>query len=589
MIKKQLTTSGDVIFEYEGPEGKSFLSSKYDPKQEAERIFEDQEKEGVHLVFLFGSGNLSLIRKISSEFREIPFALVEKAEIAEITLKELTQAEKERVILLSEGNFLQDLESLFISFPAARVKFFYNRSSLRLFNDYYEKARAEIVRLHDKKSINRNTLGRFEHLWLRNIMRNTASIIKAGKVSDLIGVGKNKKAILVAAGPSLAKDLPLVKEYQDQVMIVAVDTTYKTLLRHGIRPDIVVVVDPQKVNSRYVENMPQDVSENTIIVAEPAVTPHALKASRDQLFMFDTIFPFYALLTSFFGKKGELDMGGSVATTGFDLCLKMQFDKVMILGLDLSFSKDSYHVPGTLYEEFWFSSIRRFQTLEMLNHKLLDYDNLQKVQDIHGQSVFLDAKFTLFKNWFENKLLHPEVAARFVGSLSGGIPLQNLARYELKDFLKTDSLLTHALKEQFRTELKQLATKVPVEFSAQKQDFKKSVLTRITSLDKILLITQDAIRTALQLSKKLRMKQDGSSLTRRLDECDQKLSEDFLGKDLVNIALQSVVYKIEEDRDSDHSHGTLEHPKAILDSLGLYQGMAEAIQLNLRFLKKIDI
>jgi hypothetical protein len=101
----------------------------------------------------------------------------------------------------------------------------------------------------------------------------------------------------------------------------------------------------------------------------------------------------------------------------------------------------------------------------------------------------------------------------------------------------------------------------------------------------MLAVLQEGIEAALKLSKKIRMRQDTTEVSRKLDAIDKQFTKDFVGKDLINMALQSVVYQIEEDAELKKSDKGVSHPKAIEDSLTLYREMKEATELNLRFLK----
>ncbi|MBL8992622.1 MAG: motility associated factor glycosyltransferase family protein, partial [Spirochaetia bacterium] len=465
MIREHKASDGSPVLEFVSAEGAFFLSSRVAPVQEAARILDGEFEEDVEMVIVFGAGHIPLIQKAVELFRSAKVAVVEKEAVILDAAKPLLENTAKPVTWLSGESLFKDLEVLLLEHPSRRIKFIHNRTEIRLAPDFYQKIKNEIIRLHDKKSINSNTLQRFERIWLRNVTGNTEAIIRAGGIADLRGMGKGLQALMIAAGPSLGKQLELIRTSQGKAVLVAADTVYKTLLNNGIRPDLVVVVDPQKINSRSVENIPESALRETIFVAEPAVIPKALEGSPGRLVMFNTIFPYYAHIAAHFGEKGNVDMGGSVATTAFDVCAQLGFDRTLVVGLDLSFKEDAYHVPGTMYEEHWFSGVRRFKTFEMQTFRLLDYFNLTPVKDQLGDTVYMDSRFVLFRSWFEKRLEETPIQNAFRNGTAGGIPLKNLERQDLGEFLShsvTDAAKKKALQDAIRDSIQKRAS-VPSE------------------------------------------------------------------------------------------------------------------------------
>ncbi|MEE6616748.1 6-hydroxymethylpterin diphosphokinase MptE-like protein, partial [Campylobacter coli] len=51
--------------------------------------------------------------------------------------------------------------------------------------------------------------------------------------------GISDTAIIVSTGPSLTKQLPLLKKYASKATIFCADSSYPILAKHGIKPDYV--------------------------------------------------------------------------------------------------------------------------------------------------------------------------------------------------------------------------------------------------------------------------------------------------------------------------------------------------------------
>ncbi|WP_257397354.1 6-hydroxymethylpterin diphosphokinase MptE-like protein [Campylobacter lari] len=79
--------------------------------------------------------------------------------------------------------------------------------------------------------------------------------------------GKNKSVIVVCAGPSLNKQLELLKANQDDYVIFSLDATYKTLLKNNIYPDFVFSMDIYEECASFYENLPQNKKEPIYVIS----------------------------------------------------------------------------------------------------------------------------------------------------------------------------------------------------------------------------------------------------------------------------------------------------------------------------------
>ena len=81
-------------------------------------------------------------------------------------------------------------------------------------------------------------------LMQENILCNAKYVIKGYKTRQFVDViPRNIPAIIVAAGPSLNKNILELKRLKGRAFIIAVDTAIKPLLNAGIIPDMYAVVD----------------------------------------------------------------------------------------------------------------------------------------------------------------------------------------------------------------------------------------------------------------------------------------------------------------------------------------------------------
>lgn len=92
-------------------------------------------------------------------------------------------------------------------------------------------------------------------------------------VSLLFGLAKDTKVLVVCAGPSLYESIEEIIQYRDHYVMIAVDTALPILDHFRIEPDLVYSVDPQALNSQYLESH----TGNSILIFDPTSTYLSLR------------------------------------------------------------------------------------------------------------------------------------------------------------------------------------------------------------------------------------------------------------------------------------------------------------------------
>ena len=120
--------------------------------------------------------------------------------------------------------------------------------------------------------VNRNTKVKFSAVVAKNLLANLKHLIKAYKTVQYAGkIPKEVPGIVVAAGPSLNKNIEELKKAKGKAFIIATDTAMKPLLNAGIIPDMYAVVDGKKPLSLIKIEGAQDIPLLCTIVAASEV------------------------------------------------------------------------------------------------------------------------------------------------------------------------------------------------------------------------------------------------------------------------------------------------------------------------------
>lgn len=188
---------------------------------------------------------------------------------------------------------------------------------------------------------NKNTFLRFQSQYIENIFKNMWTCKKmnlASQIGDILP--KEIPAVIVAAGPSLEKNINLLNEVKGHFLIVAVDTAVKYLMQKDIVPDITVTVDPIKSSDYYKDERTHDIP----CVFEINANTEIINKQRGRCFILACNDYINGLLESV-GKNIIINQsgGGSVATVAFALLHDLHQKKIILIGQDLASSNGKTH------------------------------------------------------------------------------------------------------------------------------------------------------------------------------------------------------------------------------------------------------
>lgn len=226
----------------------------------------------------------------------------------------------------------------------------------------------------------------------RQLAENRPLLASDGDVASLFGLARGKHALIVASGPTLQTNLATLQAQlqtrRQDYLLISVDTALAFLLRHGIRPDIVVTIDDAIHGSR----LPADQSAQTTLVYYPTVPTAALLAWQGPRKAAYSRSPMYQALMQEI-PKGTLHSGGSVIHPAVDLAVQMGCQQVILLGTDFAF-------PGELTHSGWADGALGPTVSQALSWTL----------DGHGRRVKTNPNFSAYRTELERYIArHPEV------------------------------------------------------------------------------------------------------------------------------------------------------------------------------------
>lgn len=233
-------------------------------------------------------------------------------------------------------------------------------------------------------------------------------------VDDLLETFQGKSLYIVAAGPSLDKNFLQLKEVGDQGIILATGTVFKKLMNVGIKPDYVLVTDPNPRVYKQIAGLED--CDVPMIYLSTAYHGFAANYKGKKYLVCQKDYPKAEDLAR---EKGLMlfQTGGSVSTTALDIGISFGCSRIIFLGLDLAYTDHYAHASDT--------SRRNVSQLQ----------DMRQVEDIHGNLISTSRSLDIFRNWIENRIRDVK-GIEFIDATEGGAKIKGMRIARLTDVLK---------------------------------------------------------------------------------------------------------------------------------------------------------
>ena len=178
---------------------------------------------------------------------------------------------------------------------------------------------------------------------IKHTLLHLPKMLKRASLKELL-TKRNKKAksaIVVSTGPSLTKQLPLLKQYQDKFIIFCADSAYHILHKHSIKPDYVLSLERIDWTSKLFDNDFKEFDEGILFVVvsftHENTIKHLEKNHRNYMIVMRPS-PFCKHLK--IDDYGYLGYHHSVANMAYELATNLGHENIILIGQDLAYAKD---------------------------------------------------------------------------------------------------------------------------------------------------------------------------------------------------------------------------------------------------------
>jgi hypothetical protein len=398
-----------------------YLHSKYDPIREATR-FADHHYKKNHLHILFGIGSGYIAKALSEKMSENEFLIIVEPLEKLINIQLNNENILERTIIV-KGEQLDDFKKLcdvLMDRFSNRVHLICSSNYDKLFPHVYENVLNIIKDLIHTKKVNENTIKTFSNEWQRNFILNLFygfDDIPFNALECYFDV----PVVVASGGPSLTKQIPLLKKVRNHVLLISSGSTINTLLNYNIEPDFVVTIDGNINNYKHFESI--ELKKTKVIYSLSHHEKILEKLNQRSFFFVSSVHPFlkpYA--EKLLNKEVPNILGGaSVATFALSIAYMISSEPVALIGQDLAYTDNKTHAEHN-------------KNFRKIDETYIKERGMFYTEGYYGDQVLTDYAFLTMKHNFE-KLIHtfsqPE---RIYNCTEGGVKLEGYRQISFQEF-----------------------------------------------------------------------------------------------------------------------------------------------------------
>ncbi|EAH9675878.1 DUF115 domain-containing protein [Campylobacter jejuni] len=310
------------------------------------------------VLYFYGFGNGILFKALLQNKNHQHIVVFEKdIEIIWIMFHILdfsNELQNSRLMVLQTSSL--DIE-FFSNFCSSKPFFQFSRIYfLELMSHYYERFHEDILGLNKKLAENfKNSIVSYGNdpldalQGIEQFVYNLPQMITHPSYKELLSKRKNLSdtAIIVSTGPSLTKQLPLLKKYASKATIFCADSSYPILAKHGIKPDYVCMLERTEITAEFFNHDFREFDKDIVFICAGVVHPKAIEylkgGNRKYLIMPRYLyFPIYIKLNKYFYFLYNTP---SVAHMSYFLSVLLNHKNIILIGQDLAYAENGNSHP----------------------------------------------------------------------------------------------------------------------------------------------------------------------------------------------------------------------------------------------------
>ncbi len=351
-VEVRQARNGEDIIIFHNQNQEVYLNSRYNPTAEAYKFMEGVfDMPAQSLLIMFGFSNGSYARSFLTENKQYNRCIIYEPSL-DIFTKVLNEVDisdilsDSRVYIYVEGINASELrDTLMVSIRPFNVKTNMH-IVLPKYRDLFPKEVEKVISIINECYESANAIASTSKEYGKRVCKNNILNMRflpgcRNGYEYVNHFPKDMPVIIVAAGPSLEKNVDILKQAKGKALILVVDTAVKTVMKHGIIPDMIAVIDFIKPVSMFsdkgLDKIPilADIDANYEVLE--FLKPKNYIVQSSDLVLHDVLF------NKVDSPIQTMEKGGSVATAAIANMIIWGFKNIILIGQDLALTDNKVH------------------------------------------------------------------------------------------------------------------------------------------------------------------------------------------------------------------------------------------------------
>lgn len=238
---------------------------------------------------------------------------------------------------------------------------------------------------------------------------NTIACMQTPDLFDIYDKYKDIPAIIVSAGPSLEKNIDVLKKANGKALIIACDASWTACKTHGVMPDAIATIERGvETYQYYFENKKFD-KETVLIGPSLSWAQTYKKYPGKKIIVSKNDEGVDGWWKKQFPNLRFINTGMSCATLAYAAAEIAGCNPIILIGQDLAFTGNKKHSS--------------FTHTEFEGENNADESDGLMVEDIYGEMIPTDKYYNQFRYWFEDKIrANPDI--QVIDATEGGAKIE---------------------------------------------------------------------------------------------------------------------------------------------------------------------
>lgn len=422
---EQSPRNGTFTLVLKREEIKQYVLSKYTPQEHALKMLGDEWNNKSTVWILFGFGFGYMLEKILATVGEKTNVVI--IEPNEDLLKEQIEiCNLEKLKTLKNIRFISGIPTVEFKniLRNAIPETEFNNINIRaiekylvMYNSYYKLILEYINEVKNQIEVSFYTSLKNEEVCTKNTIKNRQALLDTYDFSNHRNKYRNVPALIVGAGPSLAKNIDQIAKFKG--IIIVMGRTMTPIIERGITPDFVVSLDPFDViydtfNKYKVHNIPLiTLSTSNYKVVEGSKGP--------RYFLYNNVITSELLRIK---VNPCLALYGSVSTLCLSAASYMGCNPIVFVGQDLAYTGKKRH-----------------SELALKNGKDKEVNEetgncLPQVRGYNGETLETSYVWISIMKWIENFIENNRENVTYINATEDGAYINGALHIPLKETIE---------------------------------------------------------------------------------------------------------------------------------------------------------